>query len=384
MIKWFDSRLMTGLPDLTNTQGDLVKMLTGLLVNGANSKTVTTVSYADGVCTLEVGASHGFVLHSVVRVQGSTQSALTGKDFRIKALTTTTISFDCSIAVTAEIGLSVRYEPLGWTQYFESEGKACFKSPNPEYPAYLRVDDTKIANVNEQHAKFARVEICENMTDFDSADWQSPYDANYPSLNRAATSESTGWYKWYYAAARTVNADGDTPENGSRRYVLIGDSNYFWLIIYPYVNGGLNSNYGAVYGFAFADYGASTKQALIATNGFGAVGAGRNQPHISFINSYASKGIAPLNDVLSSAMPSYLAGASVSQPDVVLLANSPVIDSSLALMLPIYLSNSGIKAKFESVFLSPNNLGDDVIKTDDGLYKSLNINQSYYLTFGLG
>ncbi len=47
MIKWFDSSLMTGLPVMTNTKGDLVTMLNALLVNGVNSKPVATVAYVD-------------------------------------------------------------------------------------------------------------------------------------------------------------------------------------------------------------------------------------------------------------------------------------------------------------------------------------------------
>lgn len=384
MIKWFDSMLMTGLPELTNTQGDLVKMLTGLLVNGANPKTVTTVSYADGVCTLDVGASHGFIINTIVSIQGSVQPALVDNGFKIKSSSATTISFDCPIAVTAETGLMVRYAPLGWTQHFASEGKACFKSSDPQYPAYLRIDDTKDTNVSAEHAKFAVVEICENMTDFDTATWQSPYDANYPLKNRRGAVDTTGWYKWYYAATQAANTDRAVPSNGVRRYVLVGNDTYFWLVVYPYANDQGTSKYAAVYGFALADYGIDTKQVLIATNGEGAPDASKNQPHMSFVNAYTKKGIAPFYDVLSFALPSYLAHASESTSDINMVATNTNIDNSLALLLPIYLYSTALKAKFKGVYLSPNNLGSDLVKTDDGMFKPISLNQPYYLNFKIG
>lgn len=384
MIKWFDSMLMTGLPELTNTQGDLVKMLTGLLVNGANPKPVTTVSYVDGVCTLEVGASHGFLINSIISVQGSEQLAINGKDFKVKTLSATTVSFDCAEAVVAEVGLTVRYSPLGWTQHFATEGKSCFKSSDPKYLAYLRVDDTRDPNVAVNNAKFAAVEICENMTDFDTATWQSPYDANQPLKGRRGSSDTTGWYKWYYAARRASNTDGEQPSFGVRRYALIGDKSYFWLIIYPYTDNEVDSKYAAVYGFALADYGIDTKQVLIATNGEGAPDASKNQPHMSFVNAYTKKGIAPFYDVLSFALPSYLAHTSESASDINMIATNTNIDNSLALLLPIYLYSTALKAKFKGVYLSPNNLGSDLIKTDDGMFKPISLNQPYYLNFKVG
>ena len=167
MIKWFDTKMMKNIPVIANTQGELVAMLNALLVNGFNSKTISSVSYANGFCTLTVGTDHGFVKHSVVNIQGSAQAVLTDSEFRITSITPTTISFK-SASVNQEVGLTVRYAPLGYTAHFQSEGKACYKSKNPLYTPYLRVDDTKLAGTEPKAAKFATVEICEDMSDFNS------------------------------------------------------------------------------------------------------------------------------------------------------------------------------------------------------------------------
>ncbi len=236
MIKWFSSRAMPNLPVINNTQGELVSMLTALLVNGVNTKSVATVSYADGVCTLEVGANHGFVLHGVVDVQNSSQAVLNGSEFSVSALTPTTISFEVATPVTNEVGLTVRYAPLGYTSHFESQGRACYKSKNPKHTSYLRVDDVKFSGTDVNAAKFAGVEICEDMSDFNTAvGAQSPFEPNYPLQNRQTISgRSNGWFKWYYSATALSFTETDrVSPSGKKDYMLIGDDSGFYLVLYP-------------------------------------------------------------------------------------------------------------------------------------------------------
>ncbi|MFT0771297.1 hypothetical protein [Psychrobacter aquimaris] len=262
MIKWFNSKTMSVLPVIDNTQGELVSMLTALLVNGVNSKPVATVSYADGVCTLEVGADHGFVAHSVVGIQNSTQSALAGGEFSLSKITDTTISFDVASTVINETGLNVRYAPLGYTAHFESQGRAAYKSKNPLHTGYLRVDDVKFAGTAANAAKFASVEICEDMTDFDTVvGAQAPYEASYPLQNRETISgRSNGWFKWYYSAQSHPISEGASypSPSGKKDYMLIGDDTGFYLVLYP--NGDLPVLYGI--------FRTENNLHLMATNGY--------------------------------------------------------------------------------------------------------------------
>lgn len=383
MIKWFDSSMMTGLPVVTNTRGDLVTMLNALLVNGVNSKAVATVTYADGICTLEVGNDHGFIVNSVVDIQNSSQATLSGNDFKIKSVSSTKISFDCPSLVNNEIGLTVRYSPLGFEQYFASDGKACYKSPDPRYPAYLRVDDKTAFTVSDYHAKFAGVEICENMTDFDTATWQSPYAATYPLQNRQHTAHSTGWFKWYYAAKRLPKVDNTVPTSGNRRYVLVGDETYFWLIIYPYADA-VDSDYGAVYGFALADYGSTIRQVLVATNGFGANDTARPNPHLCFVNVQNNGGgIAPFYGDLSSAHTLAPVYSVETDGKVVFAYKSTSTASDMLLRRAIYVRSTEIVSTFLGITTTDKNLTSSIVKTNGTSFKAANIGQSYCLTLDL-
>ena len=358
MIKWFDSKNMTGLPELTNTQGDLVKILTGLLVNGVNSKPITTVSYTNGVCTLTLGANHGFVRHSVIDIQNSLQAGFIGKEFRVKSLSLTTVSFDCPVAVTVETGLTVRYAPLGWTQHFASEGRSCYKSSDPRYPAYLRVDDTRFGGTEVGAAKFAGVEICADMTDFNTATWQSPYNGNYPLQNRGfIPGRSNGWFKWYYSSGYWVSPDQSNSGVGTRHYMVCGDSTSFWLVLYPYM--GAEKERASVVGMPLITVKNGLKQCLVATSSFGLTGSG--YPHKSFISSE-----------LNSVAP-YLAGIGKSITGFPSPVISHVIDGMM-LQSPIFMKDDGsigmLTGQFERIGVLPSKLVDtSIVKVQNKLFQ---------------
>lgn len=378
MIKWFDSKMMTGIPELTNVQGDLVKMLNGLLVNGVNSKPVSTVNYSNNLCTLEVGANHGFVRHSVICIQGSSQPNFIGREFRVEDISISTISFRCG-TVNSEVGLSVKYAPLGFEQHFASEGRACYKSNNPKYPAYLRVDDTKLSGTSVDAAKFATVEICSDMTDFNSAAWQSPYDSSRPLKNRATIAGSNGWFKWYYASAKYTQSDTNTSPEGVREYMLVGDESYFWLVIYPY---GASAADGAVYGFARANYGVDDSQVLIATNSLPEVAASGNYPHISFVSSGADGSVAPMYKQLSFAIPSLLSLATNTGGNISFASINPLVAGNVFLKNPVYLFYSEVLAEFVGISTT-NHKNNGVLFAGNKSYKTADIKQVYNIAFDL-
>lgn len=366
MIKVYDTKKMTGLPEITNTQGDLLRMLRGLLVNGVNSKSVVSLSYSNGVCVVDFGVTHNFVNYSVINIQGTAQAALLGKDFRVSDITTTTISFNCPVAITSETGLSVRYAPLGWEEHFPSADKACFKSPNPLYQAYLRVDDSaglKPANFSTG-AKFAGVELCTDMTDFNTASAQAPYDPLNPNKNREYGTfngvSMMGWFKWYYAADyRTEDPDGWNPGVGVRDYILIGDDTYFWLIMYPYL-GATHSGKSAIFGVPIVNLEGVRQQALVAVNSSGVKKPAANTgAFIGFQN------IATLNQPLLSAYTALVSNSKAYGQRNMLFTN------------PAWLLDTSISTKFyltgelEKMQTTPTVFSDRSIISAGGILKKV-------------
>ncbi|WP_131667370.1 hypothetical protein [Psychrobacter pygoscelis] len=378
MIKWFDSKLMGNkIPVITNTQGDLVKMLNAILVDGCNSQPVTSISYSDGICTLTLQNGHGFLIDSVVDVVGSTQAGLQDKEFRVTSVSTTTISFK-SDSVVDEQGLSVRYAPLGWTQHFASEGRTCYQSSDPRYPAFLRVDDTKLEGTSASAAKFATVEICANMTSFDNADWQSPYNSSYPEQNRETISgRSNGWFKWYYASPYSTSPDRGSTTNpdGVRDYIIVGNKSSFWLISYPYADV-TNNNLGAVLGVPLVDFGVQKFQTLVARSGFG-IGSQIGYPHFTFAES-DNNSSAPYLKNYGRVFATHL----VSYTEHYL--------TDILLQSPIYQGDSSgpVSGVFEGVGIVPfadnMKLSSHIVKHQSARYKIVNIGQPYQLAFSLG
>lgn len=384
MIRWFDSKLAAAMPVITNTQGDLLKMLTSLLVTGVNDKPITLVSYADGVCTLTVGAAHGFLNYSVIDIQNSTQPEFVGKRFRLSEVSDTTISFEVPNAVNAEVGLTVRYAPLGWTQHFASTGKACFKSPDPRYPAYLRIDDTKMASMSAANAKFARVEICDGMTDFNTATWQSPYDPIIPTKNRTETDNSKGWFKWYYSAARNLNPDTAAVGNSNHNYILVGDETYFWLIINPYQESSVDNKYSAAFGLVLTDNGLEFKQALVAVDGSGP-GGSNDYPESSFIVNSSKLNVATFYGDLSSTLFLFVTNSINSETGATkYVSTSDVSDAGLLLRFPSYtVAGGSIKSEFKGLSVCNKLNNGDIIKLGSKIYKTASLNPSTHLVLDL-
>lgn len=385
MFKWFDSKKMAGLPEVTNTQGDLIRMLTGLLVNGANAKPVTSITYADSICTLTLGVGHGFITNSVIEIKGSTQSPLTNKEFRVTKSDSTSISFKSAATINNETGVSVSLAPLGFDSFFTSEGQACFKSKDPRYPAYLRVDDTKLPSMSGTSAKFARVEICENMTDFNTATWQSPYDPLIPNKNREDTANSNGWFKWYYSAARNSTPDTTAISNSIHHYILIGDETNFWLVINPYLDEPVGVNQSSVYGFVLADYGSEVKQVLIATDGSGLASASKSAPTESFIANYVKLNIAPLREALSTTAFAMIAQANTSGGNKSAVALAGITASSDTLIKrPAYIVSDGkAQAEFQDVGVVSSRYAQ-LSLANGNLSMFVDVGQSWFLVFDLG
>lgn len=148
---WYDST-ETGAPSLNNTPGSLLEVLRACLINGFNSRVVTSIAVTAGVATA-TAAAHGFsgVFGKLVQISGAPVALLNGNKQPGGVLTNSFTFPAPGVADGTYTGtISARRAPLGWTEPHSGTNVAMFARSAPEATAMrLRVDDsgTNVARV---------------------------------------------------------------------------------------------------------------------------------------------------------------------------------------------------------------------------------------------
>lgn len=295
-VKYFHSN-MGGAPQLDNVWGCMVSLLDAVLVNGFNLKSVAQLNRVGNVATMTIGSGHGFEVNQVVLIAGADQTEYNG-EFRVTAITSNSVSFVVSGSpVTPATGsITVKAAPLKFNKIF-SEGatKAAYQSSDPASTGnILRVFDYQPAGYTGQ-AKGAMVSICNGLADVNTLSpsaYEAPFLASLPNANwtvHPTISTSWGWFKWMYAHAGSFTTN---PGNGSRSWVIIGDSRAFYL--FNRVNTGVNYYgrtsyfFGDINPLRSTDVGSSM---LSACDAYGVS---------SFLYSDTNNGMAAINSYNSS------------------------------------------------------------------------------------
>ncbi len=255
-------------PQLTNNFGCMIDVLDACLVNGFGAQSVSTLKATGKVVTVTFGAAHNFMQYQVIKIVGANQSEFNG-EHRILSVPNAT-SFTCEIANTASVAQATgtiicSLPPLGWEKPFSSThssgtgGKAAYRSTNLLLASrpFLRVVDELDPAYTATYAKFAKVGLVEDMTDINTMlGVQAPYDSANPNKNWVGTGSGTsainGWSRWYYANSSTFTlptSDANAIPAGNRSWILIGTTDYFYLI----PTGIAANNMGLCYGFGQFD-----------------------------------------------------------------------------------------------------------------------------------
>lgn len=205
----------TGAPQIAagNTNGALIAVIDGFLLNGYNTKTVTGVTL-DGanLATFTTSSAHGLYPRDVVEIAGATPSDYNG-DWRIAATpTTTTFTVQMDSNPGALSGtVTVKKAPIrNWIKAFSGTNKAAYKSTDPAATGfYLAVHDTTSAH-------YALVRGFEQMTDVDRGNYAFPNLTTYPM-----TTAYPGYSTWLKSQFTAYNST----------WAAIGDSRgfYFWI-----------------------------------------------------------------------------------------------------------------------------------------------------------
>jgi hypothetical protein len=89
-VKWFRSD-DEGAPELSGTAGSLITVLDALLIDGYNSKSVTSITRSGSIATVTISGGHRFRREDVVKIEGADQAEYNG-EFRVRSanITSTT------------------------------------------------------------------------------------------------------------------------------------------------------------------------------------------------------------------------------------------------------------------------------------------------------
>lgn len=231
-------------PQLTNNFGCMIDVLDACLVNGFGAQTVATLTSSGTMVTATFGAAHNFMQYQVIKIAGANQTEFNGEHRILTVPNANTITFQLASAPsvsTATGAITCSLPPLGWSKPFSAAGKAAYRSNNILLPSrpYLRVVDALDPAYTSTFAKYAKVGIVEDMTDIDTIlGVQAPYDSAAPDKNWVGTGSGTtainGWAKWYYARNAAANAgsaaDTASTPTGDRQWVMVGNSDYFYIM----------------------------------------------------------------------------------------------------------------------------------------------------------
>lgn len=215
---------MANAPVLNGTAGSLIALLDALLVNGFDTKAVTSLTVSGGVAQANFSGSFSGITDSVIVVAGVTggATALNGEQ-KITAVGAGYVRFATAVADgTASGTISIKMAPAGWTKAFSGTNLAAYKSADPASVGhYLRVDDT--------NAQFARVVGYESMSDVNTGTGPFPTAAQMSGGGywpKSIISDSTA-VAWSLAADARLFYLSTQPGSSSNSLWQIGNVRSF-------------------------------------------------------------------------------------------------------------------------------------------------------------
>ena len=265
-IKYIDNNF-AGSPSLGYTQGDLVKLLKIILVEGFNKKTATSVNPESlgNIVTITLPSGHGFNFNQIVNISGANQTDF-NSDYRVLYTDLTSIKIRTKKVFTDITGtISVKTAPLGYSLEYDAistTGTACFKNTSTKSPAILKIIDALPPNeYNVNWTKFARVvagQFIDTNGEFIN-NQKTPLrgDFDYPEKTGNKVNGVSGIHsacRWDYAKSQYKDASSGYADDFSTintsayptNWRIIGDSNTFYLFIQSM---GRNYSGYAIYSF---------------------------------------------------------------------------------------------------------------------------------------
>lgn len=225
-IKFFSSSHF-GAPTMNGNVGQMLGVLDACLIVGYNLKTLDSLTFAAGIATATISATHGYDKDAVVLIAGAAQSEYNGEQ-SITVLSTTVFTFPVTgTPVSPATGaITAKVAPLGWEKAFTGTNLAAYRSLNvTSNKLFLRVDDNNVARTDVWGA--------ETMSDINTGTGVFPFTGSPTAF--------TPYMRW-----RKQGASADTV-NTNKDWVLVGnDKTFFFLPIHSLVS---TNNMRSVWGF---------------------------------------------------------------------------------------------------------------------------------------
>lgn len=252
-------------PQLQNAFGSMINVLDACLIDGFFIGGLASVVASGKTVTATFIAPHNLMQYQVIKITGAAQSEFNGEHRVLTVPNSNTVTLELTevpSVSTASGTITASLPPLGWEKPFSSTnenggGKAAYRSLNTLLSSrpFLRIVDELDPVYTVTYAKYAKVGIVEDMTDIDTMlGVQAPYDAASPNKNwvgyGSGSTTYNGWAKWYYAlpvSFGSIQSDATAPANGARKWILIGDADYFYIL--PVSTADTNDNINMCYGF---------------------------------------------------------------------------------------------------------------------------------------
>lgn len=248
-------------PQLQNAFGSMIGVLDACLVNGISLGLVSTLTAVGTTVTAVFSASHNLMQFQVIKIVGANQAEYNGEHRILTVPNATSVTFQLASApsvTTATGSITASLPSLGWENPFSVNanggGKAAYRSKNTLLPSrpYLRVVDELDPAYTATYAKFAKVGIVEDMADINTMlGVQAPYDSTSVNKNWVGTGTGTsainGWAKWYYATDGAANVsfnEATPPKSGSRTWILVGSTDYFYILPATDISNIIKNPYG--------------------------------------------------------------------------------------------------------------------------------------------
>lgn len=166
-VFYFESE-WNGAPVLSGTAGSRIDVLSGCLVTGFNSKTLTSLTRNSTVATAQC-AGHGFAQHAVITVAGVNEAGWNG-NWRISSVATDSFTFTVpdTLSATTTGTITAKVAAAGWTKPHSGTNKAGYLTGGSN-PRNLRLSDS--------NNLYARAVGYESMTDVDTGSGPFPTEA---------------------------------------------------------------------------------------------------------------------------------------------------------------------------------------------------------------